>query len=152
MWRLHECDRSALIEASAALPITLVHGDFFPPNIGLRKRRGDNTLVLIDWEWTGRGCGALDVAKLLTEGAALSHPTFDREGLSAHYFDRYLCHGGSHFDSSDWWHAFEIAEIYHAVSEHPLSVGYSLLHDSSSLPIRQKQTPRLAELIRRHLG
>ncbi len=44
MWKRNLCDRSALIAAFAEFPTTLVHGDFYPLNIGLRDVDGEETV------------------------------------------------------------------------------------------------------------
>jgi len=152
MWKRHECDRSALIAAFAEFPTTLVHGDFYPPNIGLRVVDGEDTVILIDWEWIGNGCGSLDVAKLLSEGAALVHADFDSQGLATYYFDRYVAHGGTLFDLPTWKRAYELAEVYHALSVHPLAIGWSMLDDSAPRTCREARIPRLTELIAKYLG
>ncbi|MFN2108974.1 MAG: phosphotransferase family protein [Anaerolineae bacterium] len=152
LWKRHECDRSALIAAFAEFPTTFVHGDFYPSNIGLRAINGENTVVLIDWEWTGNGCGALDVAKLLTEGAALEHADFDSQGLATYYFERYRAHGGTLFDFTTWKHAHELAEVYQALSNHPLAIGWALLDGVAPNIYREARTPRLTDLIAQHLG
>ena len=152
MWMRHECDRSALIAAFADNPTTLVHGDFWPPNVGLQVSAVETTIVLIDWEWIGNGCGALDVSKLLTEGAALGHADFDAGALSAYYFDRYRTYGGELFDQKTWARAYELAEVYYALSMHPLCVGWAILDDSATRTFRKAKTARLTELIAKHLG
>ena len=152
MWKRHECDRSALIAAFAEFPTTLVHGDFYPPNIGLRVVDGEDTVILIDWEWIGNGCGSLDVAKLLSVGAALEHADFDNQGLATYYFDRYVAHGGTLFDFTTWKRAYELAEVYHALIVHPLATGWSILDGSAQRTGREARTPRLAELIAKYLG
>jgi thiamine kinase-like enzyme len=152
MWKHHECDRSTLIAAFAELPTTLVHGDFYPLNIGLRAVDGENTVVLIDWEWIGNGCGSLDVAKLLSVGAALDHADFDSQGLAAYYFDRYVAHGGTLFDSATWKRAYELAEVYHALIVHSLATGWSILDGSATRAVHEARTPRLTGLIAKYLG
>jgi hypothetical protein len=152
MWKHHECDRSALIAAFAEFPTTLVHGDFYPPNIGLRVVEGEDTMILIDWEWIGNGCGSLDVAKLLSVGAALEHAGFDGQGLATYYFDRYVAHGGTLFDFTTWMRAYELAEVYHALIVHPLATGWSILDGSGQRTCREARTPRLAKLIAKYLG
>jgi hypothetical protein len=152
MWKRHECDRSALITAFAEIPTTLVHGDFYPPNIGLRIVDGEYTAILIDWEWIGNGCGSLDVAKLLSVGAALEHADFDSKGLATYYFDRYIAHGGTLFDLVAWKRVYELAEVYHALIVHPLTTGMSILDGSVQRTCREARTPRLAELIAKYLG
>ena len=150
LWKRHECDRSALIAAFAEFPTTLVHGDFYPSNIGLRVVAGEETVVLIDWEWMGNGCGVLDVAKLLTEGAALEHADFDSQGLATYYFERYVAHSGTLFDTTTWQRAYELAEVYQALSAHILAIGWATLDGSASG--REARTPRLTELIAKYLG
>jgi hypothetical protein len=152
MWKRHECDRSVLIAAFSEFPTTLVHGDFWPLNIGLRVVDGEDTVVLIDWEWLGNGCGSLDVAKLLSVGAALEYADFDSQGLAGYYFDRYVAHGGILFDSTTWERAYELAEVYHALIVHPLATGWSILDGSAQRTCHEARTPRLARLIARYLG
>jgi aminoglycoside phosphotransferase (APT) family kinase protein len=152
MWKRHECDRSALIAAFAEFPTTLVHGDFYPPNIGLRVVDGEETVIPIDWEWIGNGCGSLDVAKLLSVGAAQVHADFDNQGLATYYLNRYVAHGGTLFDRPTWKRAYELAEVYHALIVHPLATGWSILDGSASRKCLEAKTPRLAELIAKHLG
>lgn len=152
MWKRHDCDRSALIAAFAEFPTTLVHGDFWPPNIGLRVVDGEDTVILIDWEWIGNSCGSLNVAKLLSVGAALEHADFDSQGLATYYFDRYAAHGGTLFDFTTWKRAYELAEVYHALIVHPLATGWSILDGSAKKTCHEARTPRLAELIAKYLG
>jgi aminoglycoside phosphotransferase (APT) family kinase protein len=152
MWKRHECDRSALIAAFAEFPTTLVHGDFYPRNIGLRVVDGEETVILIDWEWMGNGCGALDVAKLLSVGAASEQADFDGQGLATTYFDRYVAHGGTLFDFATWMRAYELAEVYHALIVHTLATGWSILDGSASRTCLEAKTPRLTELIVKYLG
>ena len=152
MWKRHECDRSALIAAFAEFPTTLVHGDFYPSNIGLRVVDGEETVILIDWEWIGNGCGSLDVAKLLSVGAALERADLNGQSLATYYFDRYVAHGGTLFDFTTWKRAYELAEVYHALIVHPLATGWSILDGSAQRTCREARTPRLAELIAKYLG
>lgn len=152
MWKRHECDRSALIAAFTEFPTTLVHGDFWPLNIGLRVVEEEDIIILIDWEWIGNGCGVLDVAKLLSVGAALEYTDFDNQGLATYYFDRYVAHGGTLFDFTTWKRAYELAETYHALIVHPLATGWSMLDDSVQRACHEARTPRLAGLIAKHLG
>lgn len=152
VWEKHECDRQALIVAFADLPTTLVHGDYFPPNVGIRESETGTVVVLIDWEWIGNGCGALDVAKLLTEGAALRLSDFDGDGLADYYFCQYQIHGGTAFDEQTWRRAYELSEIYYALSVHPYYTGLAIRGDSDSRAILEAKTARLTELMVQHLG
>jgi thiamine kinase-like enzyme len=152
MWKRHECDRSGLIAAFAEFPTTLVHGDFYPLNIGLRVVDGEETVILIDWEWIGNGCASLDVAKLLSVGAALEYADFDSQGLATYYFDRYVAHGGTLYGFTTWKRAYELAEVYHALIVHPFATGWSILDDSAPRTCHEARTPRLTELIAKYLG
>jgi hypothetical protein len=50
----------ALVDRLAALPVTLVHGDFYASNVLLAGER----VCAIDWELAGAGAGVLDVAAI----------------------------------------------------------------------------------------
>jgi aminoglycoside phosphotransferase (APT) family kinase protein len=53
-----------VVERLAALPSTIVHGEFYPSNV-LVQRRGDAIRIApIDWEIAGVGPGLLDLAAL----------------------------------------------------------------------------------------
>ena len=151
MWKRLECDRSPLIAAFTAFPTTLVHGDFWPLNIGLRVVDRQYTVILIDWEWIGNGCGSLDVAKLLSVGAGLDHEGFDSDGLSTYYFDQYVAHGGTLYDFAKWKHAYELAEVYHALIVHPLATGLSMLDGTEQRSCHEAKTPRLAAKIAKYV-
>ena len=48
----------------AALPKTVIHGQFFGKNIMLRTRRGDRMLAVIDWETAALGPGGFDLVSV----------------------------------------------------------------------------------------
>jgi hypothetical protein len=51
-------------DVCARMPRTLVHGDFVPKNVRVRKRRGRLDLVAFDWETAGVAPPAVDLALL----------------------------------------------------------------------------------------
>lgn len=56
-------ERWALIErACEGPPATLVHGDFQPKNMRVRRESGDPALLVLDWETAGWGTPAADLA------------------------------------------------------------------------------------------
>jgi hypothetical protein len=58
-------DRWPEIQAlGAPLPITVVHGDFVRKNLRVVGSPGEASLVAFDWERSGRGSAALDLAQL----------------------------------------------------------------------------------------
>lgn len=152
LWKHHETDRSTLITEFNKYPKTLVHGDFWPFNIGLHTENSEEKLILIDWEWIGNGCSSLDVAKLLSTGAALDYKEFNSRKLADYYFERYIAHGGTLYDYAAWNQSFELAELYHALIVHSLATGLAILDDSKQRECRENRTPYLTELITKHPG
>ena len=65
------------------LPHTLVHGDLAPRNLRLLRREAGPTVVAFDWEWSGYGPPAVDVAQLAGQGSSASLSRY-RATLSAH--------------------------------------------------------------------
>ena len=48
----------------AAMPTTLIHGEFYPSNVIVRPGAAAQTICAVDWEVAGIGPGALDLAAL----------------------------------------------------------------------------------------
>jgi len=71
-------DPRHLLEAAAALPVTVLHGDPWPGNV-LRPAGGRR--VWIDWEMASAGPAAADVATWLNQAAA--HPGVAPAALAA---------------------------------------------------------------------
>jgi aminoglycoside phosphotransferase (APT) family kinase protein len=69
----------------AALPRTVVHGQFFGKNIMLRVRRGDRMLAVIDWETAALGPGGFDLVSLSSGRWTAS----ERQTMWRAYFDEY---------------------------------------------------------------
>ena len=142
LWRDFLVDRSKLVQALAALPQTLLHHDLDDRNIGLRwpdmgvpaSHEGDSSaaLVLIDWEWAGRGPAALDVARVVMESAAICDrfmPFPDEywsDDLPDHYFACYQQAGGTMLDRATWERSYELAQIVQGTWTLPWLVGRSI--------------------------
>jgi len=127
-WRTLLHQRNALIEACADLPQTLIHGDLWLGNAGIGRRAGDREVVLIDWEWIGRGSAAFDVRLLIASIAGHGHMSDAARTLADHYFHRYRTHGGSRMDRS--MRALMVAGIFEAVRVFPFFAGGALNEDS----------------------
>lgn len=54
-----------VIERLAALPATLLHGEFYAPNILVQARRGTLRVCPVDWEMAAWGPGLIDLAALI---------------------------------------------------------------------------------------
>ena len=69
-----------VVERLASLPVTLIHGEFYPSNILVRDVSGD--VAPVDWEMAAIGPGIIDLAALVTgwpeaEALALTRTYFD---------------------------------------------------------------------------
>jgi hypothetical protein len=66
------------IQALAApLPVTLVHGDLVRKNVRVAGAPGESTLLAFDWERSGRGTAALDLAQLEGSRRFSANPCLD---------------------------------------------------------------------------
>jgi len=55
---------SEVVEYLVALPQTLIHGEFYPSNVILRRRNTGSSVCPIDWEVAALGPGLIDLAAL----------------------------------------------------------------------------------------
>jgi aminoglycoside phosphotransferase (APT) family kinase protein len=53
-----------VVEHLMALPVTLLHGEFYPSNVMVRTGAGRRRVCPLDWELAGLGPGLLDLAAL----------------------------------------------------------------------------------------
>jgi hypothetical protein len=53
-----------VVEQLAALPVTLIHGDFYPSNVLIATRRDRPRICPVDWELAAIGPGLIDLAAL----------------------------------------------------------------------------------------
>jgi aminoglycoside phosphotransferase (APT) family kinase protein len=72
-----------VVERVASWPQSLVHGEFYPSNILVERRRRGFRIRPVDWEMAGLGTALLDLAAL-TSGAWSED---DRQRLARVYFD-----------------------------------------------------------------
>jgi aminoglycoside phosphotransferase (APT) family kinase protein len=54
----------AVVERLISLPVTLIHGEFYPSNVLIREQPGFRRVCPIDWERTAVGAGLMDLAAL----------------------------------------------------------------------------------------
>jgi len=95
----------------AALPRTVIHGQFFGKNIMLRAPQGEQMLAVIDWETAALGPGGFDVVSISsgrwTDG--------QRQAMWRAYFDEYQAQTGLLRSWKDFcWEVREL-EIYQAL-------------------------------------
>ena len=70
-----------------SLPATLLHGDLYPPNIGLPEQL-DGEAALIDWEMGGWGLGEFDLAYLFLQPYNSASQACREEALRAYWSQR----------------------------------------------------------------
>jgi aminoglycoside phosphotransferase (APT) family kinase protein len=68
----------------AAMPATLVHGDFSRKNLYVRLAGGEATLLPIDWEYAGWGVPAVDLGCFLRQRATSEDLAAYRRALARH--------------------------------------------------------------------
>jgi hypothetical protein len=73
----------AVIARLAALPVTFIHGEFYPSNIMVSGDTGNRRVCPLDWEMAGIGPGLLDLAAL-TSGKWTS---CQQEEMALAYFE-----------------------------------------------------------------
>lgn len=94
-------------EVLRELPRTLVHGEFYAPNVLVDERSVPARTVAVDWEMAGIGPGLIDLAALTTGRL----PTGWRAALEDAYRDELAGHGWSAW-TGDFSHALECCRLY----------------------------------------
>lgn len=91
-----------VVEGLAAMPQTLIHGEFYASNVLVAGSRPGIRVAAVDWELAGAGPGALDLAALVC-----GWPAADREAMRHAY-----CRGhGADLPASD----LELARLQIAI-------------------------------------
>jgi aminoglycoside phosphotransferase (APT) family kinase protein len=78
-----------VVERLAALPATIIHGEFYPSNVLVQDPLGEVRIAPIDWEIAAVGPGLLDLAALSigkwtpAQRSALAHAYRDAAGADA---------------------------------------------------------------------
>jgi hypothetical protein len=132
-----------IIERLVALPVTLIHGEFYASNI-LAQTAADTVRVCpVDWEMAGMGPGLLDLAALI----AGSWTEAQKEALAYAYFDASVNAGMSAFTPDIFRTALLCCRLHLAIQwlgwspgwrpppEHAHDWMYETLHLSRELHI-----------------
>jgi aminoglycoside phosphotransferase (APT) family kinase protein len=99
------------IERLMALPVTLIHGEFYPSNVLVARQCAGIRVCPVDWEMTGVGPGQLDVAALTAGGWGEK----ERELLVAAYRDGLAEESASAPQEAEMREAVEWARLHLAV-------------------------------------
>ncbi len=91
----HEIKRIAarydvVVERLLELPVTLIHGEFFPSNVLVQETASGLRICAIDWEMAGSGPGLLDLAAL-TGGNWTDE---QKDALASSYYQELVAGGG----------------------------------------------------------
>jgi hypothetical protein len=138
LWIELMTDRKILVDGLADYPQTLLHNDLDDRNIGLHAASGALAeatlyalpdLVLIDWEWIGRGPAAHDVANVIQRAPVMLTPgtpipeVIWTDSFANHYFASYTATGGDCGDALMWRRAVGLALIALGVYQMPVIHG-----------------------------
>ena len=88
-----------------------------------RTAEGTPEIVLIDWEWIGRGPPALDFARVWGTFAAVCAPgapppaVLSSSELPDYYFERYAAAGGQLTDRETWRRSYPLAALAAALTQ-----------------------------------
>jgi len=85
---------AGLIDGFAALPRSVIHGEFFGKNLVVRAGRPDAPLAVIDWETAAIGPSYLDLVSLTTGWRGSDQ----KQALWRAYFDSYQAETGLRLD------------------------------------------------------
>lgn len=93
-------------------PLTVIHGDFRTDNFVFAGRSGEVPMATVDWQTISHGCGALDLAYLLTTSLEPEVRRRSEDELLDVYLDRLQAMGVAGYDRQalfdDYaWHAFQ---------------------------------------------
>jgi hypothetical protein len=119
-----------LLGAFAAWPATLLHGDLYPPNIGLPVCP-EKEAVLIDWEMAGWGLAEFDLAYLFMQPYGSARQIDVQKTLDVYWSYRQALEGvippAEERRAAQWFAEamFALAEVFVArrVAEHPFPAG-----------------------------
>jgi hypothetical protein len=73
------------IETIASMPPTLLHGDVYPPNLGLPHNLDEPHVLLVDWEMVSWGMGEMDLAYMFCQPYR-SHRAIHRAAALDYYW------------------------------------------------------------------
>jgi len=143
-WQKHMLDRRGLIAAAADLPEALLHGDVTPRNVGIRQGAGEDIVLLIDWELSGRGTPAFDVVHFM--GNPPLRAATNSVELLEHYYECYIAHGGNALDSATWRRSLHVALVHYGVGLFPLYAGMGIAqNDAAATAIAARVVERVGE-------
>jgi aminoglycoside phosphotransferase (APT) family kinase protein len=99
-----------VVERLAALPLTLIHGEFYASNVLIQRSGEDVRVAPIDWENAAVGPGVVDLAALTTGG--WTQP--ERDDIARGYIEQAAELGHEH-DADDFYETLELARLHLAI-------------------------------------
>lgn len=76
------------MERLADAPVTLIHGDVYPPNVGLPLAGSEGQVMLLDWEMVSWGLAEMDLAYMFCQPYRSHRALNKTEVLAAYWAER----------------------------------------------------------------
>lgn len=120
----------------AALPALterdmLLHGDIRADNLFFARKPLNNQMKVVDFQFTARGCGAADIAYLVTQGLPSDARTGHDEALVREYVNHLVAQGIDDYGFDEAWRHYRLAAVYLMVLPVITLVGWEALPDRS---------------------
>jgi hypothetical protein len=106
-----------LMERLSQPPVTLLHGDHRLDNLFFSA----DDVATLDWQITGTGRGAYDVAYFLSQSVVAEERKRVEHDLVRAYHDALVAHGVRGYSFEDCWEDYRMATLF--VSVYPLNAG-----------------------------
>ncbi len=118
-----------VVERLLALPVTLIHGEFYGNNVLIQETAGQLRVCPVDWETTALGPGLLDLAALISGGWTEE----EKRAMALAYYDNLVPNNGWAPAVEDFLFALDCCRLHIAAqwlgwSEQRPSASYQRHH------------------------
>lgn len=142
----------SLLQSLAAAPNTIAHGDYRADNILFAD---DGSVVLLDFQLTGRGSGSYDLAYFVTQSLATDDAATHETELFNRWRDGLIANGVAEAETVDLWDRYREAAyfclVYPIVASRGMDFGderqFQLVDNMNSRFARAVDQLNLADLL-----
>ena len=131
-----------MLDVLSTPPTTLVHGDYRADNIFFAV---DGSVVLLDFQLTGLGSGALDLAYFVTQSLLPDVAADNERGLFDRYVAGLIAGGVPKAETSHLWENYRVAALFCLV--YPVAGGQYDSNDPRALALADTMLARCARAI-----
>ncbi len=110
-----------LMERLSEPPVTLLHGDHRLDNLFFPRTGDTDDVAVLDWQITGTGRGAYDLAYFLSQSLVPEARKGAEHDLVTAYHTTLVEHGVRGYAFGDCWEDYRLATLF--VSVYPLNAG-----------------------------